>query len=99
MMMKRTMNQLTSTPIRIPKTRASCMDPPPNTTLDGGRPHQPRALCGLFVSRDQMAGLLEAVSYALPLTYAFDALDRVASGSDFGGRGPLGAGTLRRPTP
>src|ERR671914_114161 len=114
MMMKRTMNQLTSTPIRIPKTRASCMDPPPNTTLDGGRPHQPRALCGLFVSRDQMAGLLEAVSYALPLTYAFDALDRVASGSDSGGRGwldaaviaavtllalALGAATLRRRTP
>jgi ABC transporter DrrB family efflux protein len=34
-------------------------------------------LCGLFVARDQMAGALEAVSYALPLTYAYDALDRV----------------------
>jgi ABC-2 type transport system permease protein len=71
-------------------------------------------LCGLFVSRDQMAGLLEAVSYALPLTYAFDALDRVASGTDFGARGwldvavivgvtllalALGAATLRRRTP
>src|ERR671914_1628485 len=38
MMMKRTRNQLMSTPMRIPKTRASCMDPPPNTTMDGGRP-------------------------------------------------------------
>jgi hypothetical protein len=57
---------------------------------------------------------LEAVSYALPLTYAFDALDRVASGAAFGGRGwldvamivavtllalALGAFTLRRRTP
>src|SRR5918996_5117691 len=41
MMMKRTRNQLTSTPMRIPKTRASCMDPPPNTTLDGGTPRAP----------------------------------------------------------
>src|SRR5918999_5880213 len=38
MIMKRTRNQLTSTPIRIPKTRASWMEPPPNTTLDGGMP-------------------------------------------------------------
>ena len=71
-------------------------------------------LCGLFVPRDQMAGALESFSYALPLTYAFDALDRVASGVDFGGRGwldvavivgvtllalGLGALTLRRRTP
>jgi len=71
-------------------------------------------LCGLFVARDQMAGALEAISDALPLTYAFDALDRVASGGDFGGRGwldvavivgvtllalGLGALTLRRRTP
>jgi ABC-2 type transport system permease protein len=71
-------------------------------------------LCGLFVPRDEMAGLLEAVSYALPLTYAFDALDRVASGTDFGAHGwldvaviagvtllalALGAATLRRRTP
>src|ERR687895_1805 len=41
MMMKRTRNQLTSTPMRIPKTRASCMDPPPNTTMDGGTPRRP----------------------------------------------------------
>jgi ABC-2 type transport system permease protein len=70
-------------------------------------------LCGLFVARDQMAGALEVVSDALPLTYAFDALDRVAVGGEFGGRGwldvavivgvtllalALGALTLRRRT-
>src|ERR687896_1641320 len=38
MMMKRTRNQLMSTPLRTPKPRASRMDPPPNTTMDGGRP-------------------------------------------------------------
>ncbi len=62
----------------------------------------------------KLAGFLEAVSYVLPLTYAFDALDRVASGIEFGGRGwldvavivsatllalALGALTLRRRTP
>jgi ABC-2 type transport system permease protein len=70
-------------------------------------------LCGLFVARDQMAGALEAVSYALPLTYAYDALDRITSDGSFGGRGTvdvlvtcgvillalaLGAATLRRRT-
>ncbi len=70
-------------------------------------------LCGLFVARDQMAGALEVISDALPLTYAFDALDRVAAGGEFGGRGwldvavivgvtvlalALGALTLRRRT-
>src|SRR5262249_34822299 len=34
-------------------------------------------LCGLFVARDQMARALEIASYALPLTYAYDALERV----------------------
>jgi ABC-2 type transport system permease protein len=33
-------------------------------------------LCGLFVGRDAMAPLLEALSWALPLTYAYDALMR-----------------------
>jgi ABC-2 type transport system permease protein len=71
-------------------------------------------LCGLFVPREEMASALEAASYALPLTYAFDALERVASGADFGSRGwadvvvvigvtllalALGALTLRRRTP
>jgi ABC-2 type transport system permease protein len=46
-------------------------------------------LCGLFAARDQMARFLEIISDALPLTYAYDALDRVASGVDFGGRGVL----------
>jgi ABC-2 type transport system permease protein len=70
-------------------------------------------LCGLFVARDQMAGALEAVSYALPLTYAYDALDRVTSDGSLGGPGTvdvlvtcgvillalaLGAATLRRRT-
>ncbi|MEV4348959.1 ABC transporter permease [Actinoplanes sp. NPDC049596] len=34
-------------------------------------------LCGLFVPREQMAGWLEAISNALPLTYAVDALAKV----------------------
>jgi ABC-2 type transport system permease protein len=70
-------------------------------------------LCGLFVARDQMAPLLEAVSWALPLTYAFDALKRVTVDGSLGGGGAvdvtvtvavmfaalaLGAATLRRRT-
>jgi len=42
-------------------------------------------LCGLFVPRDAMAGWLEAVSYALPLTYAFDAFARATSPDALGG--------------
>jgi ABC-2 type transport system permease protein len=42
-------------------------------------------LCGLFVDRDEMAEALDIASYALPLTYAFDALDRVTLGESFGG--------------
>jgi ABC-2 type transport system permease protein len=34
-------------------------------------------LCGLLASRDEMSRALEVVSWALPLTYAYDALDRV----------------------
>jgi ABC-2 type transport system permease protein len=70
-------------------------------------------LCGLLVPRENMAGLLELVSYALPLTYAYDALARATAG-DTGGRFALdvavvcgcvvlalalGATTLRRRTP
>jgi ABC-2 type transport system permease protein len=44
-------------------------------------------LCGLFVPRDEMAGALEAVSYALPLTYAYDALERIATDGRLGGDG------------
>ena len=71
-------------------------------------------LCGLFVPRERMAPLLEAVSYALPLTYAFDALERVTVDGELGGGGvvdvivvaglvlaflALGAVTLPRRTP
>jgi ABC-2 type transport system permease protein len=68
-------------------------------------------LCGLFVPRGEMARALELVSYALPLTYAYDALDRVTRRGALGGLGALdvavvvgvmllalslGAATLRR---
>ena len=71
-------------------------------------------LCGLFVPREDMARALEVASYVLPLTYAYDALERVASPEDLGGRLALdvavvtgcfvlalvlGALTLRRRTP
>jgi ABC-2 type transport system permease protein len=69
-------------------------------------------LCGLLVPRDLMAPVLEAVSWALPMTYAYDGLARAASGAT-GGRLALdfavvaatvvaalalGAATLRRRT-
>jgi hypothetical protein len=37
--------------------------------------------------RERTGGTLEAISYALPLTYAYDALARAASGRSFGARG------------
>jgi ABC-2 type transport system permease protein len=70
-------------------------------------------LCGLFVDRAQMAGWLRALSAALPLTYAYDALAKVAAGGPYGARFgvdvavavgavvvalALGAATLRRRT-
>ncbi|MGH3103398.1 MAG: ABC transporter permease [Gaiellaceae bacterium] len=70
-------------------------------------------LCGLFVPRGQMERVLELVSYALPLTYAYDALERTALLDDVGPRVAvdalvvcgsavlalaLGAATLRRRT-
>ena len=70
-------------------------------------------LCGLLVPRDQMAPLLEWISYALPLTWAVDGLQRAVNGGDAGrvlldaaivigvtvlALG-LGAATLRRRTP
>jgi ABC-2 type transport system permease protein len=70
-------------------------------------------LCGLFVARDAMAPLLEALAWALPLTYASDALaratDPAALGSEIWGdllavvaaglaALALGALTLRRRT-
>lgn len=71
-------------------------------------------LCGLFVPREAMAPALEAISYALPLTYAFDALERATSPAALdwrlaadaavivactGAALALGAVTLRRRTP
>ena len=38
-------------------------------------------LCGLFVARDEMAGFLHAISWLMPLTYAYDALAR-ATGAE-----------------
>jgi ABC-2 type transport system permease protein len=70
-------------------------------------------LCGLLGPRDQMARFLEIISWAAPLTYAYDALARTVSGV-YGARlavdvavvlglsaGALlaGAYTLRRRTP
>lgn len=71
-------------------------------------------LCGLFVPRDQMAAWLQWISALLPLTYAYDALARVATGGPYGARFALdvavtlgsivlalalAAATLRRRTP
>ncbi|MCY7303170.1 MAG: ABC transporter permease [Thermoleophilia bacterium] len=71
-------------------------------------------LYGLFVARDQMGDWLQWVSAVLPLTYAFDALDRAAHEPTLGPRFwadvtivvgamilalVLGAATLRRRTP
>jgi ABC-2 type transport system permease protein len=42
-------------------------------------------LCGLFVARDTMAPALEGASYALPLTYAYDALARATEPGSLGG--------------
>ena len=70
-------------------------------------------LCGLLVPRDQMSGWLDTLAGALPFTYAYDALARVAEGQSFAGRLALdvavvvgatllalvlGAATLRRRT-
>jgi ABC-2 type transport system permease protein len=71
-------------------------------------------LCGLFQPRDEMAPALETISNVLPLTYAYDALQRAAGTGDLGSRFTLdvvvtlgamllalvlGAATLRRRTP
>jgi ABC-2 type transport system permease protein len=70
-------------------------------------------LCGLFVSRHDMSQLLYAISYTMPLTYAYEALSRVTVDGSLGARGAidvavtaaatllalgLGAATLRRRT-
>ena len=71
-------------------------------------------LCGLFVPRDQMADALATLAGALPLTYAFDALDRATNETGWSSELTvdvcvlagavvlalaLGAATLRRRTP
>jgi ABC-2 type transport system permease protein len=70
-------------------------------------------LCGIFVDQAQMAEWLRMISYLLPVTYAFDALDRAAHDATLGARFwvdvavvlgttllalTLGAATLRRRT-
>jgi ABC-2 type transport system permease protein len=39
-------------------------------------------LCGLFVPREQMVGWLQAISHALPVTYAVEALQEIGKHSD-----------------
>jgi ABC-2 type transport system permease protein len=71
-------------------------------------------LCGLFVPRDLMAGWLHAISWLMPLTYAYDALARATRPAQLGGAMAadviavvaftiaalaLGSLTLRRRTP
>jgi ABC-2 type transport system permease protein len=46
-------------------------------------------LCGLFIPRDQMAAALEVAADVLPLTYAYDALDRVTTAGSLGSRGAV----------
>jgi ABC-2 type transport system permease protein len=41
-------------------------------------------LCGLLVPRDEMGRVLEAISWALPLTYAWDGLKRATQAGDPG---------------
>jgi ABC-2 type transport system permease protein len=70
-------------------------------------------LCGLFVARADMATWLRVISALLPLTYAYDALAKVAAGGPYGTRFvvdvcvtlgatlvalALGAATLKRRT-
>ena len=69
-------------------------------------------LCGLFVGRDSLPGVLEVVSAALPLSYAVDAMQEMVGAADetvvWGDVGvvvgfavavlALGAATLRRRT-
>jgi ABC-2 type transport system permease protein len=51
-------------------------------------------LCGLFVARGSMAKLLDWISDAMPLTYAFDALQRATIRGSLGGRGALDVGVI-----
>jgi ABC-2 type transport system permease protein len=70
-------------------------------------------LCGLLVPRDELGPVLEAISWALPLSYAVDAMQRITVEADVSARTlvdlavvaaaivlsvGLGAATLRRRT-
>ena len=70
-------------------------------------------LCGLLVPRDEMGAVLEAISWALPLSYAVDAMQRITVEANVSARTlldlavvttaiglsvALGAATLRRRT-
>jgi ABC-2 type transport system permease protein len=46
-------------------------------------------LCGLFAPREAMAPVLEALSYALPMSYAFDALQRITVDGSLGSAGTV----------
>ena len=56
----------------------------PGRAVHAGADFPQLLLCGLFVARDVMAPLLEAVSWALPLTYAYDALARATTAAPLG---------------
>ncbi len=71
-------------------------------------------ICGLFVERSRMAGWLEGISWAMPLTYVYDALEQLTTPNALDGMFwldlvvivgasllslGLGAITLRRRTP
>jgi ABC-2 type transport system permease protein len=43
-------------------------------------------LCGLFVARDRMNDILEAVSDVLPLTFSVDALQEIAANTEATGQ-------------
>jgi len=70
-------------------------------------------LCGLLVPRDELGGVLEAISWVLPLSYAVDAMNRLVTETGISDRTladlavllgailaslTLGAATLRRRT-
>jgi ABC-2 type transport system permease protein len=62
-------------------------------------------LCGLIAPRSEMSGALEAISGALPMTYAVDAMTQLTAGTDLlvvmlssAAALALGAATLRRRT-
>ena len=51
-------------------------------------------LCGLFVPRAEMAGALREAADALPVTYAYDSLQRLEVDGALGARGTLDVGVL-----